>query len=114
MFEALLALTVALGLLVLVKLISFSPGSWTHLQYVIAEDIWRVLYLRHGLGMFYPVNASTLKEDLDKISKEVGVCVEYETPTFSYSSKECPAKSGNVVAVSEDFTLGKVVLKVGK
>lgn len=113
-FEALLTLIVALSLLTLLRLITYMPGSWTHIQYVLAEDMWRVLYLRHGLEAFYPTNATELEEDLERMYELTSFCIQYSTPTFTYESEDCPQKGKNIITVKEVFSLGEVSLSIGK
>ncbi len=82
-FEALMALTVAVSAVSLFLFIPTYHHDFSLIQYVNAEDVWRVLYLRHGLGMFYPNNITGLSDDVYEMSNMAYVCIDYSTFIFS-------------------------------
>ncbi|MDD5096213.1 MAG: hypothetical protein PHY95_01730 [Candidatus ainarchaeum sp.] len=84
--EALIALTV---------LLSFSSFQLLHhpvqhssiYQYELAEDAWRVIWLRGGLqpamhdewmGGVFGINERRIDEDADRITELTGLCVEMD------------------------------------
>jgi len=106
--EALIAFLTFLAFLSLYIPLASEDPHYTLTHYHIAEDVWRVLYLKHGIWFFYPVGerAALLRQDLDELAEMTKVCIRYEAYAFSYTSPHCPGRSGNVAAVVRPRMVG--------
>ncbi len=116
-FEMLMAFFVFLTMLSLYIPLVDVDGDYTLQQYLLAEDIWRVMYLKHGLAFYYPIGVEAeLSADLDQLAQMTNLCIEYETTAgglhFSYVSPYCPPRSGNVVVIREPRVVGESVLSI--
>ena len=100
-FEALLSLMIAFSMVIVFVTLPEQHYSFTLPQYLIAEDAWRVLYLRHGLSMFYPMDNS-LSQDISTMSSLASICISYSTPFFS--TPEC--NDINRVVIKEERIFG--------
>ncbi len=115
-FEALLGFFIFLAMLSLYLPLVDVDNDYVVPQYLLAEDIWRVLYLKYGLFFYYPPPSKVpeLMADIEYLSQLTQLCIEYETLFFSYSSSLCPPHSHNVVVIREPKMVGESVLTVSR
>lgn len=73
--EAIFSFLVLVSLLPLFLGIQTYSVDSSHYDLKLAEDIWRVLYLKGDLGYF---NKNSLNKDLKEIEKSTSLCVSIE------------------------------------
>jgi hypothetical protein len=101
--EAVFSLIVLVGFSMMLTLGADAPTDYSLYQYQLANDVWRVLYLRHGVALLY--DPSIAIDDLERITSETGLCIE----TDFYST--CEVEEG--ITIKKPIVLGNVEIKVG-
>ena len=101
--EAVFSLIVFVGFSTMLTLGADAPTDYSLYQYQLANDVWRVLYLRHGVALLY--NPSIAAEDMEEITSETGLCIESDF----YST--CEVEEG--ITIKKPTVLGGVQIKVG-
>ena len=80
-FEALISLLIFLMIVASLK-VSPPVSDYTLYRYILAEDIWRVLYLKHGPNIFIYFMLSghinpEVNMDIIKMREETGLCINF-------------------------------------
>ncbi|MGB9718972.1 MAG: hypothetical protein ACPL06_00050 [Candidatus Anstonellales archaeon] len=101
--EAVFSLIVLIGFSMMLTLGADAPTDYSLYQYQLANDVWRVLYLKHGVALLYDPSVAT--SDLEQITSETGLCIE----TDFYTT--CGVREG--VTIKKPIVLGNVQIKVG-
>ncbi len=88
--EAVVSLLIFLMLLLTIRVNPPSP-DYTLYRYILAEDVWRVLYLKHGPSMFiyflFDKGDVSLKNDIKRMGEETGLCIEFNIEGFPTTCK---------------------------
>lgn len=101
--EAVFSLIVLAGFSLMLTLGADAPADYFLYQYQLANDVWRVLYLRHGVALLY--DPSIAADDMEHITSETGLCIESDFYTT------CPVEEG--ITIKKPTVLGNVQIKVG-
>jgi hypothetical protein len=108
-FEAMISLLLLIMAVPMLALIRGNESSTT-IRYIIAEDMLNSLYNKYGMGISYKENMDSITQDIARMEKETGNCIEYETP--HWKTNECPGKER--ITVAHDSIVGNVRLSIVK
>lgn len=101
--EAVFSLIMLVGFSLTLSLAADAPTNYSLYRYQLANDVWRVLYLRHGVALLY--NPSVAADDIEKITGETSLCIQSDFYT------SCEVEEG--ITIKKPTVLGSVKIKVG-
>ncbi|MCX6773416.1 MAG: hypothetical protein NTY68_00240 [Candidatus Micrarchaeota archaeon] len=108
-FEAMISLLLLVMAVPMLELARGNESSVT-IRYIIAEDMLNSLYSKYGMGIAYPENRYAIEQDIAKMSKETGNCIEFATPYWQTS--ECPGNER--ITATHNSIVGNVRLSIIK